>query len=102
MEGVTQFNGPNPYTAITAGSTSVASAGGIVVKASDFGLNEIESIIGIPTSQNGLYHLIPLPTTNQNAPQSSIRFVAIITHTGAEVGSTDISGSTFLVRAIGS
>jgi hypothetical protein len=106
LETESLVTGPASYTQVTMGSGTYPApptAGGLVVKASDLGLNEVEAIVGTPTTDTGAHFLIPLPGGDHGAPQTSIRFMIGVSHTGAELAAMqDLSARKFLIRAIGS
>lgn len=94
-----QIAGPASYTVI---SVATPPTGGIAVKATDIGLVEIEAILGTPTSDDGQYYLVPMPSKAQTAPQIQINFMAVVANTGAQVsGATSLSARTFIIVAIG-
>jgi hypothetical protein len=90
--------GPASYTQITTGTPAT---GGFIVKAADIGLTEIEWC-SQAVSDDGRYVAFPIPTKSQNAPQTSVAFVIIIAHTGAEeTGTHNCSANSFLFFAMG-
>lgn len=86
------------YTAITPGTPPT---GGILINASEFGLQQIEwaQCVG---SDDGTYHgVVLLNPTNKNQPSPSIRVQVITSATGAEATGTIAAGRTLRILAVG-
>lgn len=86
------------YTAITTGTTPT---GGIVVNASEFGLQQIE-FAQCMGSDNGQYDGVCLMSPpNSNQPSPNIRLQVVVSATGAEASGTIAAGRRLRLLAIG-